>query len=654
VERSPDKPVYTCAAGISPSGSIHIGNFRDIATSLFVARALERMGKRCRMVFSWDDYDRLRKIPLNVKMIDSDMDKYIGYPLADVPSPFPGDSSFAGHFEREFEESVKVFGLKMEFRRQAEMYRKGAYADLLIKALKSRLEIFDILERHRTQDSGEDVRSSYYPVAIYCPVCHKDTTRILELSEDCARASYECACGHKGVMDFSKDFNCKLAWKTDWAMRWMYEGVDFEPGGKDHAAPNGSYTVSSQISERIFGYKAPLFQGYEFIGIKGATGKMSGSSGLSLTPGVLLKLYQPEIILWLYAKAEPGKAFNFCFDDGVLSQYHEFDSQYKAFIEGKADELGAAVMRCCLIEGREIHPVPLSLIVQLGSIVDFKTDLLLALLERIGMAAKESEIEERLPLARFWIEQCAPGLRNNLRGKRNWEAYESFSDEEREDVATLHGYLSAGGFTLDELNHKLYDIIKAHGEEDKAAVRKRQGAFFSNIYRLLLDKGAGPRLYLFLYALDPSRYLGLLDFSGPKLPEEEEPEEKPAEEAPEKRRGEPDKVPPISPEVGMDAFQAMDIRVCKVLKCQEIRKSNFCCKLTLFDGLGERIIVSSVREDYSCEELVGRKILVLANLRPAKIAGVESQGMLLAASNSACGCKVVFVDDMVPEGTKVK
>ena len=50
---------------------------------------------------------------------------------------------------------------------------------------------------------------------------------------DCTVAEYECACGHKGTFDFTKDFNCKLAWKIDWPMRWMYEGVDFEPGGKE-------------------------------------------------------------------------------------------------------------------------------------------------------------------------------------------------------------------------------------------------------------------------------------------------------------------------------------------------------------------------------------------------------------------------------------
>ena len=94
---------------------------------------------------------------------------------------------------------------------------------------------------------------------------------------------YTCKCGHKGTWDFSKDFNCKLAWKIDWPMRWMIEGVDFEPGGKDHASPGGSYDTSKIIAKKIFGAQAPMFKGYEFVGIKGTTGKMSGSTAVSYT-----------------------------------------------------------------------------------------------------------------------------------------------------------------------------------------------------------------------------------------------------------------------------------------------------------------------------------------------------------------------------------
>ena len=97
----------------------------------------------------------------------------------------------------------------------------------------------------------------------------------------------------------------------------------------------------------------------------------------------------------------------------------------------------------------------------------------------------------------------------------------------------------------------------------------------------------------------------------------------------------------------------MDFRVCKVVKCEEVEKSHSCLKLTLFDGLGERIIMSSIKKEYKPEELVGKKIIVVANLKPAKFAGVVSNGMLLAASHDDCGCKIIFVDDSVPEGTAI-
>ena len=118
--------------------------------------------------------------------------------------------------------------------------------------------------------------------------------------------------------------------------------------------------------------------------------------------------------------------------------------------------------------------------------------------------------------------------------------------------------------------------------------------------------------------------------------------------------GEPDPVEPVKPEITLDDFAKIDLRVCKVIKCSEIRKSHSCLKLTLFDGEGERVIVSSIKHEYTPEQLIGKKIIVIANLKPARLTGVTSQGMLLAATNNACGCKVLFVDDSVPEGTPVR
>ena len=123
IKRSPDKEEYVCAAGISPSGSIHIGNFRDIATSYFVYKALIKQGKKARLLFSWDEFDRFRKVPVNVKEVAPELENEIGKPYVDVKDPYGCCSSYAEHFEKEFEASLSRFGVKVDFRRQSENYR---------------------------------------------------------------------------------------------------------------------------------------------------------------------------------------------------------------------------------------------------------------------------------------------------------------------------------------------------------------------------------------------------------------------------------------------------------------------------------------------------------------------------------------------------
>lgn len=660
IARNPDKPEYVCAAGISPSGSIHIGNFRDIATSYFVVRALRKMGKKAKLLFSWDEFDRLRKVPVNVAKADSDMEKYIGCPYVDVKNPFkdcPQFKNYAEYFEDEFERSIVKFGIDMDYRHQAQLYRSGKYVEYILLALRKRGEIFDILDSHRTQSAQEGEREGYYPVSIYCPECGKDTTKITSLSDDCTVAQFTCKCGHCGSFDFTRDFNCKLAWKVDWPMRWMYEGVDFEPGGKDHAAKNGSYDTSKDISKAIFGYDAPVFQGYEFIGIKGTTGKMSGSSGLNLTPETLLNLYQPEVILWLYSKTEPLKAFDFCFDDGILRQYFEFDKMYTAWKDKTCDERTADIMYNTTVGNRSVTTVPMSLLVQLGSVVNFNVPMLEIVFEKIGTPYKLADFSDRLERAKFWLEQCSPENVNRLRTTRNWELYNTLSDSEKEQIKQLHAFLTGDGYSLDELNSELYAIPKRILTlSDDKALKAAQGSFFKTVYKLLIDKERGPRLYLFLFAVDKNSYLKLLDFSTPMTEAEAHPvtEETPAPVEEEKIYGEPDEVLPVKDEIDIDEFSKLDLRVCKVLKVNDIRKSNNCLKLTLFDGLRERVIVSSIKHDYKPEELTGRKIIVIANLKSARLCGVTSEGMLLAGTNNACGCKVIFVDDSIPEGTQIK
>lgn len=104
-------------------------------------------------------------------------------------------------------------------------------------------------------------------------------------------------------------------------------------------------------------------------------------------------------------------------------------------------------------------------------------------------------------------------------------------------------------------------------------------------------------------------------------------------------------------QIGIDGFCKVDLRVAEIKACEPIKKAKKLLKLTVFDGVKERTVASGIAKYYKPEELVGRKIILVSNLAPAKLCGVESCGMILAAT---CGedVKVIFVDDM-PAGAKI-
>ena len=105
-------------------------------------------------------------------------------------------------------------------------------------------------------------------------------------------------------------------------------------------------------------------------------------------------------------------------------------------------------------------------------------------------------------------------------------------------------------------------------------------------------------------------------------------------------------------EIGIDEFARMDFRVARVLTCEKVKGADKLLQLTVDLGTEQRIVLSGIAKHYSPEELVGRNVVLVANLKAAKIRGIESHGMVLAAS---AGDKVVLVDcpDM-PPGSKVK
>ncbi|MCQ2488287.1 MAG: methionine--tRNA ligase [Clostridia bacterium] len=99
------------------------------------------------------------------------------------------------------------------------------------------------------------------------------------------------------------------------------------------------------------------------------------------------------------------------------------------------------------------------------------------------------------------------------------------------------------------------------------------------------------------------------------------------------------------PEIMIDDFAKVELRVAEIKACEPIPKAKKLLKLTLDDGEGERIVASGIAKWYTPDDLIGHKVVVVANLKPAKLCGVESQGMIIAADTADGGAKVLFVDD---------
>ncbi|MDE6035537.1 MAG: methionine--tRNA ligase [Ruminococcus sp.] len=109
----------------------------------------------------------------------------------------------------------------------------------------------------------------------------------------------------------------------------------------------------------------------------------------------------------------------------------------------------------------------------------------------------------------------------------------------------------------------------------------------------------------------------------------------------------------LAPEISIDDFAKIEIRIGKVTACEKVKKSKKLLKLQLDDGMGGRQIVSGIAQYYKPEDLIGKKVQFIANLKPVKLCGVESNGMICAV-DIPDGCKVIFVDDDVPVGSKVR
>ena len=153
IEKRPNEEVYNVACGVSPSGFIHIGNFREIVTPYLIATELRELGKKVRFFISVDNYDRFRKVPAG---IPESCSEHIGKPYVGFPSPFNPEISYGEDFQARFISECEAMGIKFDdIIYQSKEYTSGRYAEKVKYAMDKRGEIFDIIDSFRTQDAEE-------------------------------------------------------------------------------------------------------------------------------------------------------------------------------------------------------------------------------------------------------------------------------------------------------------------------------------------------------------------------------------------------------------------------------------------------------------------------------------------------------------------
>ena len=106
--------------------------------------------------------------------------------------------------------------------------------------------------------------------------------------------------------------------------------------------------------------------------------------------------------------------------------------------------------------------------------------------------------------------------------------------------------------------------------------------------------------------------------------------------------------------ISIDDFSKTELLVAEVKECEKMKKAKKLLRLQLDDGRGGRQVVSGIAKWYAPEDLIGKKVLIVANLKPATLCGEVSEGMILAADAGEDDVKVIFADPSIPNGSKVR
>ncbi len=501
-EKGP-KDHYTCASGITPSGTVHIGNFREIISVELIVRALRDKGQNVRFIYSWDDYDVFRKVPKNMPRPEV-LATFLRKPITLVPDTTGAWSNYAEANEKAVEHLLPVVGIEPEYLYQAQRYRASLYAQGMRTALEHKDEIKAILDTYRTSPLPDD----WYPVSVFSNFTGKDNTTILGWDGEWAVTYRDDDTGQEETIDLRTTSAAKLPWRIDWPMRWAHEGVDFEPAGKDHHSEGGSFDTSKHVV-KVFGAEPPVSFQYDFISIKGRGGKISSSSGEVISLPDVLEIYTPEVTRYLFVGTRPNTEFAISFDLDVLKIYEDYDTTERIYFGVQEANEKRQAKEKRIYELSQVKDIPTEISYQIPfrhlcnllQINGGDIDAVISSLDGIT-PGQIDRLRQRCVCAWNWISQFSPEeFRWVLRSDH--DPVMELEESEKKAIGMLFEVVSR----LDEYDEKqLAEEIYAIAKDCELDAPH----LFKVAYGVLIGKERGPKLAGFIKTCGKEKVLPIL------------------------------------------------------------------------------------------------------------------------------------------------
>jgi len=491
----------------SISGVPHIGNASDVIRSDAVVRSLKEKGSDVKFIWVAENMDALRKVPAG---IPENFKKYLGMPVADIPCPEGCCKSYSEHFCKKFVDSLKKFGTYPEYVSTSNGYRKGDFSKWIKIVFENIEEIKNILNKSRKTSLPED----WNPWKPVCENCGKlMTTKIIGMENNIVKYSCEDfefkpyegeaytklkGCGFKGESDMR---NGKLLWRVEWGMLWAHWKINFEPAGKEHFMPGGSFWSAGEVCEKIFDWPEPYpgknyIQPYEYITVSGK--KMSASIG-NVVATWEWPLFAPPQVLRLIFLKRPKRVRDFSYEyiPKYVDEFYKLQRVYFGKEEAEKEIFSKRLYVMSEVEFPEKMPVqiPFDYAALISQVVPKEKMLEKAIqlfksTGHLNEVKDESKIKEIIEMAKKWAERYGgENYKIKLLEKPSKEILEKINDKQKLALKILANDLKKD-LTEEELYKRFFEIIKEVGIDSKE--------FFKAAYLAILGRPWGPRLAPFI------------------------------------------------------------------------------------------------------------------------------------------------------------